>query len=284
LRASWSAWNQTVWWLSLVTLVASIAGTWLGIHRMLRSRQTGRRTWSPFRGWMRWHHIFGLFSSTIVLVWIFSGWLSMDHGRLFSRGEVPEDRARAFAGLSLDASAAAIPAGFLNRIDSTSEVRVGSLAGAPFVAARGGTGTSSRLFWVKDPQSTPSARIETSVLLSGLKAAWPSTEIRPINTQSDFYAVAESLGETAVPFSVGVEHPLRVYVDAVTGRLLVVMNGSRRAYAWVYYALHTFQFPGLLDHPMMRQTAVVVLMLVGLAFSGTGAVLGFQRLRRSVAR
>jgi hypothetical protein len=117
-----------------------------------------------------------------------------------------------------------------------------------------------------------------------LKAAWPAAEIRPINTQSDFYAVAESLSETAIPFNVGVEHPLRVYVDGVTGRLLVVMDGSRRAYAWVYYALHTFEFPGLLDHPTLRQTVVVVLMLVGLAFSGTGAVLGFQRLRRSVAR
>jgi uncharacterized iron-regulated membrane protein len=284
LRQSWTAWNQTVWWVSLVTLVASIAGTWLGIHRMLKSRQTGRRAWSPFRGWMRWHHIFGLFSSAIVLVWIFSGWLSMDHGRLFSRGEVPEDRARTFAGLSLDAAAASIPQGFLKQIDSASEVRVGSLAGAAFVAARGGPAAPSRLFWIEHPQSTPAIRIETSMLLSGLKAAWPSADIRPIHTQSDFYAVAESLGETAIPFSVGVEDPLRVYVDAVTGRLLVVMNGSRRAYAWVYYALHTFQFPGLLDYPTIRQTVVVVLMLVGLAFSGTGAVLGFQRLRRSVAR
>ncbi len=161
---------------------------------------------------------------------------------------------------------------------------MGSLAGAPFVAARGGPGALSCLFWIRHPQSTPATRIETSVLLSGLKVAWPSAEIRPIDTQSDFYAVAESLGETAIPFSVGVENPLRVYVDAVTGRLLVVMNGSRRAYAWVYYALHTFQFPALLDHPTIRQTVVVVLMLAGLAFSGTGAVLGFQRLRRSVAR
>jgi hypothetical protein len=52
----------------------------------------------------------------------------------------------------------------------------------------------------------------------------------------------------------------------------------------VYYALHTFEFPGLLDHPLIRQSIVLVLMLVGLAFSGTGAVLGFQRLRRSFAR
>lgn len=284
LRQSWPAWNQTVWWLSLVTFVASIAGTWLGIHRMLASRQRGRAAWSPFRGWMRWHHIFGVFTSVVVLVWIFSGWLSMDHGRLFSKGEVPTDRAQAFAGQSLAASARSVPAGFIKRVGSATEVRLGSVAGVPFLSARGGAAESGRLLWINDLSSPPSPRIPTSQLMTGLKAAWPSSDIRPIQAKSDFYAVAESLGDTALPFNVGVENPLRVYADAATGRLLVVMDRSRRAYAWVYYALHTFEFPGLLEHPAIRQSIVLVLMLVGLGFSGTGAVLGFQRLRRSFAR
>jgi hypothetical protein len=284
LRQSWPAWNQTVWWLSLVTLVVSIAGTWLGIHRMFASRQRGRGAWSPFRGWMRWHHIFGVISSAIVLVWIFSGWLSMDHGRLFSKGEVPAGRARAFAGQSLEVLAGSVPAGFIRQVGAVTEVRLGSVAGVPFVSARGGAAASGRLFWINDPGSTPAAHIATTQLLAGLRAAWPSADIQPVTTKSDFYAVAESLGETALPFTVRVEDPLRVYVDAVTGRVLVVMDRSRRMYAWVYYALHTFEFPGLLDHPWIRQGVVLVLMLVGLAFSGTGAVLGFQRLRRSFAR
>ena len=48
----------------------------------------GRRVASPFRGWHAWHHILGLFTATFVLTWIFSGWLSMDHGLLFSRGRL----------------------------------------------------------------------------------------------------------------------------------------------------------------------------------------------------
>jgi PepSY-associated TM region len=38
LRKSWFAWNEVVWWLSLVALLASIAGTWLGIHRSATSQ------------------------------------------------------------------------------------------------------------------------------------------------------------------------------------------------------------------------------------------------------
>jgi uncharacterized iron-regulated membrane protein len=286
LRKSWSAWNEVVWWLSLVALLASVAGTWLGIHRFLKTRATGRAGWSPFRGWMRWHHIIGLFASVIVLVWIFSGWLSMDHGRLFSKGAVAADRAVRFQGMPLDSVARSVPAGFMRRMGSPAEIRFGAVAGRPFAAARGGRLASTRVFWLDSPDSAPTAAIPPSALIAGLKAAWPGAALiqeAPI-VAPDFYAVAESLSETAVPFTVAELEPLRVYVDADAGKLLVVMDPSRRAYAWVFYALHSFNFPALLAHPTTRAVLVVVLMLIGLAFSGTGAVIGIQRLRRSFAK
>jgi hypothetical protein len=48
--------------------------------------------------------------------------------------------------------------------------------------------------------------------------------------------------------------------------------------------LHSFNFPALLARPTTRDILVVALMLIGLAFSGTGAVIGIQRLRRSFAK
>jgi hypothetical protein len=73
-----------------------------------------------------------------------------------------------------------------------------------------------------------------------------------------------------------------VYVDSVTGQLLVVMDASRRAYAWVYYALHTFNFPVLFAHSTLRAAIEVVFLAIGLAFTCTGIVLGVQRLRKTV--
>src|SRR5690606_25888250 len=32
---------------------------------------------SPYRGWMKWHHIAGLVGGLFVITWVFSGWLSM---------------------------------------------------------------------------------------------------------------------------------------------------------------------------------------------------------------
>jgi hypothetical protein len=191
-----------------------------------------------------------------------------------------------FQGVPPEAIARAVPAALFPRMGSAAEIRFGAVAGRPFAAARGGDARSSRVFWLDTPDAAPTLAIPSSLLIAGLKAAWPREsriQEAPPSTR-DFYAVAESLGEQAMPFEVGASRSLRVYVDGVTGKLLVVMDASRRAYAWVYYALHTFNFPALLGHTTTRAILVLALLLVGLTFSGTGAVLGFRRLRRSFAK
>jgi uncharacterized iron-regulated membrane protein len=285
LRKSWSAWNQTVWWLSLFALLASVAGTWLGIHRLLKTRASGRSGWSPFRGWMKWHHVIGLVASVIVLFWMLSGWLSMDHGRLFSKGTVASDVAARFQGMPLDTVAHAVPPTLLSKIGPAAEIRFGAVAGRPFAAARGGNSPAPRVFLLDARDAAPLTVIPSAVLVNGMRMGWPQESVirETPGTARDFYAVAESLGQMALPFTVGESRTLRVYVDGVTGQLLVVMDTSRRAYAWVYYALHTLNFPGLLEHPATRLILALVLLGVGLIFSGTGAVLGYRRLRRSFA-
>ncbi|HEY2402415.1 MAG TPA: PepSY domain-containing protein [Steroidobacteraceae bacterium] len=281
LRQNWDAWNQTVWWLSLAGLLTSLAGTWLGIDRFVRIRARSPSKWSPFRGWMRWHHVLGLFASAIVLVWIFSGWLSMDHGRLFSMGKPTAEAAIRLQGIPLSEVVRDVPDAFLSRLEPASEIRFGAVAGRPFLSTRGGPQAASHILWLERGSPVTTA-IPRSLLLAGLQAAWPQESlIEGAVTGPDFYATAESLDNAAVPFEVGGSR-LRVYVDSVTGQLLVVMDASRRAYAWVYYALHTFKFPVLFVHSTLRATIEVVLLGFGLAFTCTGIVLGVQRLRKSV--
>jgi hypothetical protein len=75
-----------------------------------------------------------------------------------------------------------------------------------------------------------------------------------------------------------------LYVDSTDGRLLMVMDGSRAAYAWAYYALHTFKFPGLAEHELARKMLVLTLLAAGFAFTVTGVVIGWRRARRTVRR
>jgi hypothetical protein len=68
-------------------------------------------------------------------------------------------------------------------------------------------------------------------------------------------------------------------IDGADGRVLQRLDSSRRAYRWLYSALHTLDFPVLLAHPRLRDVLIVGLCTLGLVFSITGIVIGWRRLR-----
>jgi len=282
LRKSWSAWNQVVWWVSLVALLSSAVGTWLGVLRMAGNRAAGRKGLSPFRGWMRWHHIIGLFASVIVVTWMLSGWLSMDHGRLFSHAEPTQRQSLRMSGLSPDAIAHAIPLDLIRRVGAATEIAFNSVDGSAFITAYDSAGVA-HVYFAGAAHEPAVARLAPEILLAGLNEVWPSQvhAIPQPDAYDDVYRLAESTAGAAL-FKVDGDSGLRVYVDQYSGRLIAVMDASRRDYAWIYYALHTFQFPGLIHHPVVRTTLILLLLALGFLASVTGVVLSFKRVRREL--
>jgi hypothetical protein len=72
-------------------------------------------------------------------------------------------------------------------------------------------------------------------------------------------------------------------IDGADGSVVQRLDASRRAYRWVYGALHTLDFPILLAHPRLRDALIAGLCTLGLVFSITGIVIGWRRLRLSFA-
>ena len=282
LRQSWTAWNQVVWWAALVALCTTVVGIWLGFFRLVKTRQAGRPGLTPFRGWLGWHHRIGLFASVVVLFWMFSGWLSMDHGRLFSRGWATPAQIASMQGLPLSAAVDGAPLDAIRTLSPASSVRFGAVAGRPVVTAWGISGRSARVALIGPSGLTVADRIPESLLLAGLQAAWPGDRsiVREPLGQNDPYNLAESVSDRAVRFRVADAAQVRVYVEQDSGRILTVMDTSRRVYAWIYYALHTLNFPGLATRPLLRSTIIVSLLSIGFGFCITGAVIGVKRLRR----
>jgi hypothetical protein len=81
LRSHQLAWSRLLWCLSLFALIGAALGACVGI---LRITVRGSRLVSPYAGLHAWHHWLGLGCMLFVLTWMFSGWLSMDDGTLFS--------------------------------------------------------------------------------------------------------------------------------------------------------------------------------------------------------
>jgi len=274
LRRSHGAWDITVWSLSLVALIAAISGSLLGVLRVKIARW---RIVSPYSGWQKWHHVLGLACTTFVLTWIFSGWLSMDHGRLFSTGKLSAAETAAIAG---GPPWAGMPT-----------------HGAPLISAHAREVewfVFNRKFYRRDRTSFDAQRLVS--LDSGISGSSPPREfldpgeisafvermasgcnVPVIVHADDNYATAAPMPNAPVYRSVC--GSVWFHIDGASGAILERLDPSRRAYRWFYSALHTMDFPILAARPTLRSALIVILCGFGFVFSLTGVVIGWRRLR-----
>lgn len=271
LRRDWALWDRVVSNGSLLAVLVALLGAALGVVRIRRRRG---RLGTPYRGWHAWHHVLGLVATIFVLTWSISGWLSMDHGRLFSRGQLtPAETAVASPLLDWRKLTTAWPPlasgtrevewfAFDGRFDRRDRValdrQVVSRAGEPLRASPSGL--------------LDATEIQHMTARLGVNCGAPT-----ILPDDDAYAIASLL--PGAPVDRVVCGDVWFDIDAASGTVLQRLDSSRRAYRWAYTALHTLDFPVLLRYPGIRTALVLGLCSLGLLFSLTGIVIGWRRLR-----
>jgi PepSY-associated TM region len=275
LRRDWALWDDVVWNLSLLSAIAALLGAILGIAR-LRVRQG--RLGSPYRGWHALHHVIGLVATIFVMTWIVSGWLSMDHGRLFSRGQLTQTEL-AVAAPALD-QAMMSSSSWAPLSPGAREVEWFRLDGQVFRRDRV-AGDRQLLF--RAGSVAPAGH--SGVLSTGEVGAMTTRLGTGCATPSaiaaeDTYAASSILD--GAPVYRAVCGDVWFDVDSASGAVLQRLDMSRRAYRWAYTALHRLDFPVLLRHPLVRTVLILSLCSLGLLFSITGIVIGWRRLRLSV--
>jgi PepSY-associated TM region len=264
LRKHWPAWDSTVWWLSLAAMIGALTGTALGVLR-LKALQ------SPFRGWMKWHHILGLSCALFVLTWIFSGWLSMDHGRLFSRGAIEMDDRMRIEGRAL--SVPDLPQ-FDRMATPLREIEWFPFGGQIVMRIIDHTGNREILADAQRSATLTDAQLTIAAHTLGGACSYQRVDA------GDAYAARSAAVNAPVYRLICGE--TWFHIDGADGRVIEKLDASRRAYRWAFQALHTFDFPALNTHPALRTLIIVVLCAVGFAFSVTGVVIGWRRLKRTV--
>jgi hypothetical protein len=281
LRKNWVLWDQVVWWLSFSGVVTTLAGLRLGIIR-LRGFAGGKTkdTVSPFNGWLRVHHILGLFAGLFVLTWIFSGWLSMDHGRLFSKPNPKPDQVKKFRSISMAQATENVSLEALKSLDGFSEGEFFAMGGKTFVITQ--NAKEQKLFEPFNSNFLSSVKIEEIEVVNAVMEAWPSSKIQATERpgESDVYG---KLREGSFPpntLRVVLADPLQtwVHVDMDSGQIISVMDRSRRQYRWLFNGLHSLDFPGLANHRPAWDILIFLLLGLGFLFSITGVVIGMKRL------
>ncbi|MCK1716668.1 PepSY domain-containing protein [Bradyrhizobium sp. 141] len=275
LRSNWALWDRVVWTLSLLALIAAMLGALLGI---LQIKVRGRRMSSPYRGWHALHHILGLAATVFVLTWIFSGWLSMDHGRLFSRGQLTSAEADAMNAAPDWAAASSLDQQPIS--SSAREIEWFAFDGNVYRRDRIAL-DSQALARTEEASDAGQAGFLSAREVRGLTTRLAADYVGPaILASNDDYPARSAIQGAPVYRSRCGE--LWFDIDGADGNVLQRLDPSRRAYRWVYSALHTLDFPILMARPRLRDALIVGLCALGFAFSMTGVVIGWRRLRLSL--
>jgi PepSY-associated TM region len=274
LRRHPAAWSRLLWWLSLAALVGATAGAVVGT---LRIGAEGSRGLSPYRGLQALHHWLGLGSMLFVVSWIFSGWLSLGDGLLFSTGK-PSIAEVAWITGAPDWNA--LPDDQLRRVaPPVTEVEWFVFGGKIYRRER--TALDQQRLSLTTTEDTAANSNRAFLRADEIDAATRLLERRcaaalRVET-TDAYAMVSVMPGAPVYRTVCGDDWFTV--DGADGAVLEKLDGSRRAYRWLFAGLHTLDVPALRARPALRTALIVVLCGCGFAFSLTGIVIAYRRVR-----
>jgi hypothetical protein len=281
LRHNQPAWRQVVLWVSGPCIVVGVAGMWIGILRLRLGRRRfkgGRMT--PYRGWMAWHHVAGMIGGVFLLTWIFSGWLSVDPGRLFRTAAVDAGALRQYEG------GAIMPPVDLRRLAGVAgEARLvtwrGNAMRAVIVVS---AADGSRV--VRDAANLAVVAPDPGGIVRAARKLMPSGRLVAVETLAapDAYWYKAGAQPVLPVLRLRFDDPARtwLHIDPATGDLLEVLDARGRLYRWLFDLLHKWDFNALTRHDWAWQLTLWGLSLAGLVISVSGIVTGWRRLRSFV--
>ena len=270
------AWSRLMWWLSLVATIGATLGVIIGL---LRLRRTSGRASPAYRGLQAWHHRLGLAFAPFILSWIFSGFLSMDDGRLFSTGATQADALMLAGKPAWDR----LPPDVMHHAPTAAiEIEWFAFSGQIYRRDRDALDEQrlSRAAPETDMTAPPRAFLREDEIYSAAKLLGRNCGRASAIGADDAYLAKPALPEAPV-FRI-VCGSTWYEIDGASGALLDRLDSSRRAYRWLFGGLHRLDFPPLRSSPWLRTIAIVALCAGGLAFSLTGVVLAWRRVRASV--
>lgn len=287
-------WSWLVIALSALATFSALAGMLVGIWRwrFAGRYKSGART--PYREFqLRWHHITGLVFGAVLVLWIFSGLMSMNPLGIFSpAGARPDLRAYQQGSPASprpaltphDALALLHAQGFVAR-----ELEWKVLAGQPYLLAFDGVGATRVLLAVNG-----SYQVQAGLAPAWLQAA--AQKLLPFGVRSArllqtydayYYRRAEASMYAAAPRALPVlrvqfDDPGRtlVYISPDSGEVVLSVDRAQRTGRWLFNFLHSWDLPWMLRAAWPRDAVLLLLSLGALALSATGVVLGYRRLAR----
>ena len=279
LRKNNSLWRDVVVYVSLIGIVSVVSGAVIGFMRLrIRNPYREGKDCSPYRGWMKWHHILGLLTLVFVSTFIFSGLMSMGPWGVFSSNVSPRDQLIRYAGNpALRLSNLTMPA-LVASNDPVKEIRWHQIHSQPHhslvrsASDRAvGNNKGDKAQWL-------SSKIEKAIPSLIPSASLTSLEL--ITEEDDYYYSRHNRYRPLPMYRAKFNdaNDSWFHIDAANGEVLNRVDNASRRERWLFNGLHSLDFQLLWKHRPLWDILVIALSLIGLGFSVTSVVVGWRRL------
>jgi len=308
-------------WLGAIAFAACVTGLIIGWQRW-RPGFGGRPTYSqgrtqPYREfWIKWHFWAGLIGGSFALLWALSGYLNNNPFDLFSPAAPNRAELTRYRGAGLPAAAREWrPTAFLTLDENSDIVELSWRQLGEEAVLLGITRDGRRI-----PQAVPGTRQrfdDTALLAAADRLSAPARppeggaaslgedvaqrqEGRPVRastpvashqllTAYDSYYYSRH-GQSALDRPLPVLQvdladagATRLYLDPQDGRLVLRQDTSRRAYRWLWSAIHHWDI-GWLQHRPLWDAWMLTWVLLGVVLGASSVVIGWKRLGKTFER
>ena len=284
-RRNAALWNQAIVWLSIAGTLMCLVGLAWGLWRLspLRGYRLRRqRHWSPYAGWMRWHHYAGLIFGVVTTTWIFSGLLSMDPWDWHpGTAPTPEQRQRVAGGplVAGDLTLARVRramAAFAPQYPK--EVDLVRFRGRYYAAA------SSGIVSFDEPQFGARDQLPADLIRGAADVAM-SVAIEGVTWMDEYdayyYDRNRALSLPVLRVRYGDPQQTWLYFDPRRGTIARKEERLTRINRWLYHGFHSFDFPFLYYQRPLWDIVVIVLSLGGIVLSATTLSASWRRVKRN---
>lgn len=310
-------WKWSIIWVALIGCVMCISGLIVGLLRYSPSRRyrlKGEHAFSPYAGWMWWHHYAGLIFGLVTFTWALSGALSLTPWD-WAPGTAPTPRqVTAVAGGPLRLDLLTVPAlrtaaAALEQAFQPKEFEVLQFSGEPVMMAyrpppdfRPAEWTNPDLRAIVSPQLRIEHRLvrilasdhhlftqfPNDAVLAAAQAAMPGVPVEDATWLDSYDAYyydrrdEKPLPMLRIRFADSAKTWL--YVDPRHGLISLKHETLSRVNRWLYHGLHSLDFPILYRSRPAWDLTVVLLSIGGIALSMTTMVPAWRRLQRHARR
>lgn len=284
LRRYVDAWSWLIILLASIGVVVSISGIVVGIYR---KKKKGITPYKKF--WLKWHHWFGYFFGVFVFTFILSGLFSMISVPNWMVGVNGKESVKIKWNqrAKIDTEHNITPSEIVQALEKKEGIRKiewQTVFNTPTYFIYYNDYQRAEIYHLKNNKVVKAPRFTIAEIQEKANKLYPQLAPKVIVQEKyDSYYSASAmyyLPEPAYKIELNDANKTWLYINPNTGKRIRKLDKNSRFRRWIYRGLHTFNFPYLKKHNMLRIVILIIISIFGLIISISGLVLSKRFFKR----